>query len=158
MESAFPGARVGRHPAITKLAREILRFLRGETVDFALDGVALEICSEFQRRVLEAEYRIPRGWVSTYGGIAAHLRKPTAARAVGRALATNRFPVIIPCHRAIAGHGGLGGYQGGIAMKRALLRNEGVEISPDSHVVRPKLFYPFGHDGHPARLRDETSG
>jgi methylated-DNA-[protein]-cysteine S-methyltransferase len=56
------------------------------------------------------------------------LDHPRAARAVGTALARNPFPVIIPCHRAIRGDGTLGGFGGGLKMKRALLEMEGVRF------------------------------
>ena len=139
---AFPKSRRGRHPLITELADAMVSFLDGSDVTFSLEMIALDTCSLFQRRVLRAEYRIPRGWVSTYGGIAAHLGVPAGGRAVGRALATNPFPIVIPCHRAVRSGGELGGYQGGIAMKRALLEYEGVEISDDGKILQPKLFYP----------------
>ena len=73
-----------------------------------------------------AEYRIPRGRISTYGRIAKHIGAPGAARAVGTALATNPFPIVIPCHRALRADGGVGGYQGGAKMKRSLLEMEGI--------------------------------
>jgi methylated-DNA-[protein]-cysteine S-methyltransferase len=79
--------------------------------------------------------------VSTYGRIAAHLGIPGGARAVGNALATNPFPIVIPCHRAIRSDGTLGGYQGGLAMKRALLEQEGVTIDERDKVVSPRLCY-----------------
>jgi methylated-DNA-[protein]-cysteine S-methyltransferase len=110
------------------------RFLRGAAVSFDLDRVALETCGDFQRRVLLAEHRIPRGRVSTYGRIALRLGVPGAARAVGRALARNPFPIIIPCHRAVRADGTLGGYQGGRAMKRALLELEGVAFGETGRV------------------------
>ncbi|MBC7317034.1 MAG: MGMT family protein, partial [Chloroflexi bacterium] len=109
------------------------------TVAFPLDLVAWEGCSPFQKRVLLADYAIPRGQVSTYGLIAAHLGMPNAARAVGRALATNPFPILIPCHRAIRSDRTLGGYQAGLAMKRALLEMEGVRFAGE-RVVGP-LYY-----------------
>jgi methylated-DNA-[protein]-cysteine S-methyltransferase len=139
--SVFPGSRRGRHPRITELTDAILRFLDGSDVTFSLETIALDICSPFQRRVLRAEHRIPRGWVSTYGGIAAHLGIPFGGRAVGRALATNPFPIVIPCHRAVRSEGMLGGYQGGTAMKRVLLEFEGAAISEDGRICTPKLFY-----------------
>ena len=61
--------------------------------------------------------------------------------AVGTALATNPFPIFIPCHRAIAADGSLGGYQGGIAMKRALLAFEGVEVDSADRIAAPRLWY-----------------
>ena len=141
IKSEFPGVRAGRHVMITELARGIESFLSGVDVVFSLDQIAIRACSPFQREVLVAEHRIPRGWVSTYGGIAMHLGTPRLARAVGRALATNPFPIIIPCHRAIGAGGQLGGYQGGLAMKRALLEYEGAEFSTAARIVRPRLFY-----------------
>ena len=138
---AFPDSRRGKHPLITELADSMVGFLNGIDVTFSLERIALGNCSLFQRRVLRAEHCIPRGFVSTYGGIAKHLGMPSGARAVGRALATNPFPIIIPCHRAIRSGGELGGYQGGIAMKRALLECEGIEVSNNGRILQPKLFY-----------------
>lgn len=128
-------------PEMRTWASRISRFLAGDDVDFPLDVLALETCSEFQQRVLRAEHAIPRGWVSTYGRIAAHLRAPTAARAVGRALASNPFPIFVPCHRAIRSDMMLGGYQGGAAMKRALLEREGLALSPEGKVLTDNVFY-----------------
>jgi methylated-DNA-[protein]-cysteine S-methyltransferase len=126
---------------ITELGERIQSFLKGEAIVFDLDIVALERCSEFQRRVLLAEYDIPRGWVSTYGRIARHLGIPGGARAVGRALATNPFPIIIPCHRAVRANGELGGFQGGQKMKRALLELEGIEFSHAGKVLISRIYY-----------------
>jgi methylated-DNA-[protein]-cysteine S-methyltransferase len=128
-------------PAIGALGERIGRFLEGEAVDFDLGLLALERCSEFQRRVLLAEYQIPRGWVSTYGGIARSLGVPRGARAVGGALSRNPFPIVIPCHRAIRADGQLGGYRGGIEMKRALLQLEGVEVAPTGKVLTDRFYY-----------------
>ena len=128
-------------PLITELGERVQGFLQGEALGFELDMIALERCSEFQQRVLLAEYAIPRGWVSTYGRIARHLGIPGGARAVGRALATNPFPIVIPCHRAILSSGGLGGFQGGQKMKRALLELEGVEFSHTGEVLTNRIYY-----------------
>lgn len=139
--ATFAGALPGLHPAIVSLGERMQAFLVGEPVNFPLDSAALENCSQFQRRVLVAEHGIPRGWVSTYGLIAAHLGVEWGARAVGTALARNPFPLIIPCHRAICSTGELGGYQGGLDMKRRLLELEGVEVSEKGTVTRPRLHY-----------------
>ncbi|MEA3339093.1 MAG: methylated-DNA--[protein]-cysteine S-methyltransferase, partial [Chloroflexota bacterium] len=95
----FPGASDLSCPEVAELGERVQRFLEGEAVELELDLMALERYSEFQRKVLVAEYEIPRGWVSTYGRIAKSLGNPRAARAVGNALARNPFPIIIPCHR-----------------------------------------------------------
>jgi methylated-DNA-[protein]-cysteine S-methyltransferase len=60
---------------------------------------------------------------------------------VGNALATNPFPIVIPCHRAIRSDGSLGGYQGGLEMKRALLEQEGVDVNQRGRVLSPNLYY-----------------
>lgn len=137
----FPDSKPGKRPAIAKVADRIRAFLDGAAVRFSLDGVRLDLCSEFQRRVLVAEHAIPRGKVSTYGLIAARLGVPPASRAVGRALATNPFPVIIPCHRAIRSDRTLGGYQGGLAMKRRLLEREGVAVNRLGRVEARAFYY-----------------
>jgi methylated-DNA-[protein]-cysteine S-methyltransferase len=126
---------------IEKLANDIADFFRGKALRFNLDVVDLNLCSEFQRRVLIAEYGIPRGWVSTYGRIAKHLRQPYAVRAVGRALATNPFPIVIPCHRAIRADGTLGGYQGGLIMKKKLLEMEGIRFISFARIKMDKVYY-----------------
>jgi methylated-DNA-[protein]-cysteine S-methyltransferase len=126
---------------IPRLCKEIQAFLMGKDVTFDLSVIALDRCTEFQRRVLIAEYNIPRGKVSTYGRIAAHLGHPKAARAVGRALATHPFPIVIPCHRAVQSNGRLGGYQGGLKMKRKLLEMEGVRISANGAVETEAFHY-----------------
>jgi methylated-DNA-[protein]-cysteine S-methyltransferase len=128
-------------PAITELGERIQTYFEGKAVSFKLDIIALERCSEFQKRVLLAEYNIPRGWVSTYGRIARILGIPGGARAVGSALAHNPFPIVIPCHRAIRSNGELGGFQGGPKMKQALLELEGVEFSRTGRVLTNRVYY-----------------
>jgi methylated-DNA-[protein]-cysteine S-methyltransferase len=140
-EQTLASARRLSCPAIAELGERIQSFLEGEAVDFGLDILALERCSEFQRRVLLAEYGIPRGWISTYGRIARHLGVPGGARAVGGALARNPFPIIIPCHRAIRANGELGGFRGGLEMKRSLLELEGIEFSQTGRVLTDRIFY-----------------
>ena len=121
-------------PPIDKLGDRIIRFLHGENEALPLTLIDFGRCSRFQRRVLLAEHRIPRGKVSTYGRIAESLGVRGGARAVGRALATNPFPLVIPCHRTVRGDGELGGFQGGIDMKRRLLAMEGVRFDVKGRV------------------------
>lgn len=123
------------------VADGIERFLNGEDIQFSLKIVTMDLCSHFQQKVLHAEHEIPRGAVSTYHRIARHLGKPKGARAVGNALAHNPFPLIIPCHRAIRTDRSLGGYQGGLKMKRILLEMEGVKFDTIGRVVSNSLFY-----------------
>ena len=76
----------------------------------------------------EALRRIPTGETRSYGQIAEAVGAPRAARAVGTACATNPVPIVVPCHRAVASGGGLGGYSGGLARKRQLLGVEGARV------------------------------
>jgi len=119
----------------------LVDFLDGKEIRFSLDVIQLDSCSSFQQKVLLAEHGIPRGNVSTYRRIAVHLGNLQGARAVGAALARNPFPLIVPCHRAIRTDGRLGGFQGGIEMKRALLEMEGILLDGSARVVSKKLFY-----------------
>ena len=101
--------------------------------------------ASFQEKVLRTEFAIPRGRVSSYGLIAKHMNKPGAARAVGTALATNLFPIVIPCHRVIRSDGHLGGYQGGLPMKRQLLQMEGVKFYDKNHLSTKTFYYLNKH-------------
>lgn len=141
VRAMFSDARPSSCSAIVELGERMQRFLRSEAIDFGLELIALERCSEFQARVLLAEHEIPRGWVSSYGRIARELGGSGGGRAVGRALAQNPFPIIIPCHRALRSNGELGGYQGGLEMKRALLEFEGVEFTRGGKVVMKRVYY-----------------
>ncbi len=78
----------------------------------------------FTRAVYEVVAAIPDGSVTTYGKIARQLNRPAAARAVGRAMATNPFPVVIPCHRVVGSDGSLTGFGGGVEMKAKMLKME----------------------------------
>jgi len=78
----------------------------------------------FQKKVLKKVAGIPFGKTATYGDIAKAVGNPGAARAVGSANAKNLLPVIIPCHRVVATNG-LGGYGGGLKLKKDLLKLEG---------------------------------
>ena len=137
----FPDSAASSCPEIDSLVDQMEAFLNGEDIVFSLDMVRFDLCSVFQQRVLRAEHAIPRGRVSTYKLIAGHLDSPRGARAVGTALATNPFPVLIPCHRAIRSDGALGGYQGGLKMKRTLLEMEGIVFRDTGHIAIRDLFY-----------------
>jgi O-6-methylguanine DNA methyltransferase len=100
----------------------VVEHLKGArpSLDLPLDIRA----TAFQRRVWEELQRIPFGQTRTYREVACALGRPTAARAVARACATNPVSLVIPCHRVLRGDGGEGGYRWGIHRKRALLEAE----------------------------------
>lgn len=93
--------------------------------------------TDFRRRVLLETKNIPFGRTTTYGQLAASVKRPKAARAVGGAMAHNPLPLVIPCHRVVAGDGSMHGYSspGGISTKVLLLRLEGLQIWNDRLVA-----------------------
>ena len=138
---SFPYGIYSSCAEINVVTERILAFLTGDDISFSLDIVCLDWCSNFQQQVLRAEHEIPRGYVSTYQRIARHLGMSNSSRAVGTALANNPFPIIIPCHRAIRSDRTLGGYQGGLGMKRALLEMEGIDFNGKGKIVIKNFFY-----------------
>ena len=110
-------------------------------VEIVLDGIAGALPARdlpldlrgtaFQRRVWEELRRIPAGQTRTYAQVAAAIGHPKAARAVGRACATNPAPVVVPCHRVVPASGGLGNYSMGVERKRALLEREASAAAGD---------------------------
>jgi len=88
------------------------------------DEIDLTGATVFQRDIWEITRLIPYGDTRSYTQIAEQIGRPRAVRAVGQALARNPLPVIIPCHRVVASNGTLGGFSGGLEMKRYLLNLE----------------------------------
>jgi|SRR3989339_992128 len=127
IEKEFPGA-VFSPDMFGGICRQISDFLGGKEVVFETAALDLGIVKGLARRVLTRAAEIPRGRVMTYGGLATAIGVPGGARAVGNALAGNPFPLIFPCHRVIRGDGTLGGFGGGIKLKRALLEREGISF------------------------------
>lgn len=86
----------------------------------------LSSLTAFQRQVLDRCARIGYGRTKTYGQLAREVGRPKAARAVGGAMARNPVPLVVPCHRVVAGNGGLGGFSAeqGVGLKRRLLDME----------------------------------
>ncbi len=111
-----PGGKCNR-----EAARQITSYLNGRLKKFS---VTLDLkASGFNRKALQKVKAIPFGKVRTYGEIAKALGSPGAARAVGNANRLNPIPIIIPCHRVVAANG-LGGYGGGLPLKKKLLNIE----------------------------------
>ncbi len=108
---------------LVDLSERLQSYLEGEPVDFP-DKLDLSGASRFQRGVWEVTQSIPYGQTRSYGWVAERLGKPQAMRAVGQVLGRNPLPIIIPCHRVLRADGGLGGFSGGLEMKKLLLRLE----------------------------------
>ncbi len=108
---------------LTGLVERLEAYFNGRKVTFP-DKLDLSSATPFQIKVWAITRLIPYGETRSYRWVAEQMGQPAAVRAVGQALARNPLPVIIPCHRVIAGDGKLGGYSGGLKMKRTLLKLE----------------------------------
>ena len=115
---------------IRKLAQQLKQYAAGRSVNWSVP-VDLSSGTGFQRKVWRALGRIPRGQTRSYAWVARKIGKPKAARAVGAACGANPVPVVVPCHRVVAGDGSLGGFGGGLPMKRRLLALE--KAAPKDH-------------------------
>lgn len=108
------------------LRKRLEAYARGERVDFKDFQLELLKRTPFQEKVLAATRRLGYGATTTYGDLAQKVGHPGAARAVGTVMSTNRFPILIPCHRVLAAGGKLGGYTSpsGPDLKQQLLDME----------------------------------
>jgi methylated-DNA-[protein]-cysteine S-methyltransferase len=95
---------------------------RRDRFDVPLD---LSHGTSFQRQVWRTLQRVPYGKLCSYRWVAARVGGPHYARAVGNAVGANLLPIVIPCHRIVAHDASLGGFSGGLSMKRKLLSLEG---------------------------------
>ncbi|MFH2048122.1 MAG: methylated-DNA--[protein]-cysteine S-methyltransferase [bacterium] len=122
IKELYPDYEIGEGGKINKQAeKEIKAYLSGKLKKF---DVSLDLqATTFQIKVLNEVARIPYGKTKTYGDIAKSINNPKAFRAVGTANAQNKIPIIIPCHRVVASNG-LGGYGGGLDLKKKLLNLE----------------------------------
>lgn len=125
-----PNARFNRDatdPVLAAAGAQLEEYAEGRRHSFQLP-VRLE-GTAFQRRVWAELAKIPFGQTRSYGDIAAAIGRPGASRAVGQANHQNPVAPIIPCHRVITSTGTLGGYGGGMDLKRQLLEHEGAQVS-----------------------------
>jgi O-6-methylguanine DNA methyltransferase len=126
LKEDFPGAVLKDGGAQAwEAAKAIRRYLEGGP-DPRVPVVLPE--DGFSARVWHEIGKIPRGEVRSYARIAKALRKPNATRAVGQACGRNPVPLVVPCHRVVASDGTLGGFGGGLHLKRKLLELEGFRL------------------------------
>jgi methylated-DNA-[protein]-cysteine S-methyltransferase len=110
--------------AVSAAARQLAQYFAGKRIAFDVHFADVA-ATAFQLDCWEALRDIPFGHVATYADIGAAIGRPLAARAVGNANHANPWPILVPCHRVVASTG-LGGYGGGLDVKRYLLALEGV--------------------------------
>ena len=129
LESEYPCAQLERaSDTRDRLVDAVVAHVEGRAGG---DELPLDVrATAFQWQVWRALQQIPEGATRSYQAVATELGRPTAARAVARACASNRIAVLIPCHRVVRGDGELGGYRWGIARKAALLAREGARTVP----------------------------
>ncbi len=135
LKTQYPEAQLSPIDSLGSLQGMFIDYFDGVRVKFPLDIIDTSVCYPFQMEVLKAEWLIPYGKTASYGCVARKIGS-TAYRAVGNALARNPFPIIIPCHRAIRSDRTLGGFQGGLMMKRRILEMEGVEFASRGRVEK----------------------
>jgi methylated-DNA-[protein]-cysteine S-methyltransferase len=118
-------------PEIARLLRSIERHLQGEPARFESTSIDWRGLSPFRVAVYRALRGVAPGETVSYGELAKRVGVPGAARAIGRAMATNPFPLLVPCHRVLASDGSTGGFSapGGNTTKAKLLSIEGVELA-----------------------------
>lgn len=107
-----------------ELARLLTNYFVGKSTDFATITMSLTAGTVFQRRIWQELRTIPYGQLVSYRQIAVAIGKPTAYRAVAKAIAANPLVIVIPCHRVVRSDGKLGGYAAGIERKQQLLQLE----------------------------------
>lgn len=124
LANMFPRARYDER-LMPLLQDQLIDYFDGQAITFKVK-LDLSACTTFQHTVLEACARIPYGQTLTYGQLAAGIGRPKASRAVGGALARNPVPLLIPCHRVVAGSGRWGGFSAeqGVSLKKKLLALE----------------------------------
>jgi methylated-DNA-[protein]-cysteine S-methyltransferase len=105
------------------LIQRLKDYFGGKKVSFP-DKLDLSKATPFQRQVWQVTRLIPYGETRSYLWVAEQIDNPKAMQAVGQALARNPLPIIIPCHRVVKSNGKLGGFTGGVEMKRRLLNIE----------------------------------
>jgi methylated-DNA-[protein]-cysteine S-methyltransferase len=111
-------------PRLRTARVQLLRYLGGTGRSFALP-LDVGQGTPFQQRVWRVLQGMPYGTLRSYRWVADRIGGRRYARAVGNAVGANPIPIVIPCHRIISGDASLGGFSGGLSVKRRLLRLEG---------------------------------
>ncbi len=105
--------------------RELDLYFDGKLAEFDLP-LDWQLSDGFRKKVQQAINRIPYGRTRSYTEVARSAGNERAVRAAGTACGANPLPIVVPCHRVLRSGGALGGYGGGLPMKEALLKLEGV--------------------------------
>ena len=122
----FPDIKISNDfNSLSSEIKQLTEYFTGKRKNF---NIQLDLkLPPFYQKVINVVTKIPYGKYLSYEQVATKAGNPGAARAAGTANARNTLPIIIPCHRVLAKHGKLGGYGGGIKIKKYLLKLEGIQ-------------------------------
>ncbi|WP_052507038.1 methylated-DNA--[protein]-cysteine S-methyltransferase [Desulfonatronovibrio magnus] len=121
-------------PYSRHIARAVEKYGLYETVTWTAPPLDWIQVTDFGRKVLSTLLdNVLFGQHTTYGRLAAMADHPSAARAVGRVMSTNPWPLIVPCHRVLSSQGGLGGFSSGLDLKKTLLMLEKKAVAASRH-------------------------
>ena len=115
-------------------SRALTEYLAGQRRSFSTT-LDWSLCSGFTKLVLRRLFELPYARTTSYGELSRWVGNPDAARAVGTAMARNPLPLVVPCHRVLAAGDRVGGFTGGLSIKRWLLEHEGLAVSPSGRVA-----------------------
>lgn len=135
----YPAYKVQRNPVpFRKVIKWLTYYFAGKKP--AVTGIKFDFQSgtSFQQSVWKTLYKIPYGQVRSYQWVAERIGNPKSVRAVGQANGKNPISILVPCHRVINKDGSLGGYSGGINIKKKLLKIEGIFINSKSQIQKSK--------------------
>lgn len=134
-DNAGLGSPADGHPVLQSAIEQLMDYFRGKLREFC---VPLDLRgTRFQLDVWRVLLRIPYGETRSYAEIAEEIGNAKAVRAVGHANGSNPIAIIVPCHRVVASDGGLGGYGGGLELKRRLLALEADVAASSGEARRP---------------------
>ncbi len=131
-------------PWVKDAVARVREHLAGKPQDLTRIPLDVSRVTPFTAKVFRAAQALPAGRTATYGELAGVVGSPGASRAVGRAMATNPWPVIVPCHRVVAAGGGAGGFSayGGLVTKEKMLQLEGGTLTSGAPSRQTSLFEP----------------
>lgn len=147
----YPGAKPDQPPpAVAEAIAGVIELLASGDADLPEAPLDFAGLPAFDAAVYDALRRIPPGETITYGELAARVGHPGAARAVGKAMGDNPWPILIPCHRVVGADGRVGGFSapGGLATKARILTIERARLGAD-----PLLFEALPVTVRPAGKR-----
>lgn len=150
LEEGEPQPAKNPPPWVQAAIASITELLAGGPADLSNIPLDTRKLTPFSVRVHEAARAIPRGSCKSYGELAREVGAPRAARAVGRAMATNPWPIVVPCHRVVGSQGDLHGFSapGGVRTKAAMLEIErrgapAVHTPPKREAESAQAVLPF---------------